>query len=274
MYEDDFNIEEWKAKKREERQAAFTAQEQALHGVFSSGQKLADYFYQRGKLGSHITAGNAALILNANPLACAVMSAEEWNKYGRRVSKGAVGIPQIVRNNGYYAVAKVFDISQTYGNKPYPIASVQENQLAQAVNAFAAVSPIPFSYTSDSGRLHYDAQQDEIVIPNEMPDEEVIQLLPAQIVLASAEHSYEKISENEFMKQTATAVAVEVCGRLGLAMPSDAAELLNGMQAPIPEGEERRALEQVRELAAAFGDFVCHQLKLERSQPAPQREER
>lgn len=274
MYEDSFNIEDWKAKKQEERQAAFSAQEQALHGIFASGQKLADYFYQRGKLGSHITAGNTALILNANPLACAVMSAEEWNKYGRRVNKGAVGIPQIVRNNGYYAVAKVFDISQTYGNKPYPIASVQENQLAQAVNAFAAASPIPFAYTSDSICLHYDAQQDKIVIPKEMPNEETIQRLPAQIVLASAEHSYEKISDNEYMQQTAAAVAVEVCGRLGLAMPPEAAELLNGMQEHIPEGEERRALEQVRELAATLGDFVCRRLKLERGLPAPQREER
>ena len=142
------------------------------------------------------------------------------------------------------------------------------------MNAFAAISPIPFSYTSDPGRLHYDAQQDEIVIPKEMPNEEVLQQLPAQIVLASAEHSYEKISDNEFMQQTAAAVAVEVCGRLGLAMPPDAAELLNGMQAHIPDGEERRALEQVRELAATFGDFICRQLKLERGQPAPQREER
>ena len=113
MYEDGFNIEEWKAKKLAERQETFAAQEEALKDVFASGQTLANYFYQRGRLGSHITAGNTALILRANPLACAVMSADDWSKYGRRVSKGCTGIAQIVRSNGYYAVAKVFDVSQT-----------------------------------------------------------------------------------------------------------------------------------------------------------------
>ena len=166
MYEDGFNIEEWKAKKLAERQETFAAQEEALKDLFASGQTLANYFYQRGRLGSHITAGNTALILRTNPLACAVMSADDWSKYGRRVSKGCTGIAQIVRSNGYYAVAKVFDISQTYGNKPYPIPEIK------------------------------------------------------------------------------------------------------------PEQMERRALEKVRETALTFGDAVCKRLKLERGQPAPQREER
>ena len=65
MYEDGFNIEEWKAKKLAERQETFAAQEEALKDVFASGQTLANYFYQRGRLGSHITAGNTALILRA-----------------------------------------------------------------------------------------------------------------------------------------------------------------------------------------------------------------
>ena len=77
MYEDGFNIEEWKAKKLAERQETFAAQEEALKDVFAGGQTLANYFYQRGRLGSHITAGNTALILRANPLACAVMSADD-----------------------------------------------------------------------------------------------------------------------------------------------------------------------------------------------------
>ena len=54
----------------------------------------------------------------------------------------------------------------------------------------------------------------------------------------------------------------------------NAAELLAGMKEHIPDGEERRALEKVRELAVTFGDTVCQRLKLERGQPSPQREER
>ena len=223
MYEDGFNIEEWKAKKLAERQETFAAQEEALKDVFASGQTLANYFYQRGRLGSHITAGNTALILRVNPLACAVMSADDWSKYGRRVSKGSTGIAQIVRSNGYYAVAKVFDISQTYGNKPYPIAAVESTkQIEKAIDVMREISPIP--------------------------------VLPKNKVEGFC--------------------YVEVCGRLGLPMPPDAVQTLEGMKEHIPVGEERRALEKVRETAVTFGDAVCKRLKLERGQPAPQREER
>lgn len=275
MYDTDFNIQEWKAKKQEERQTAFAVQEEAMQAVFESGQTLTDYFYGRGRLGSHITAGNAAVILETNPLAKAVMAIEEWNKYGRRVNKGAEGISQIARNNGYYSVVKVFDVSQTYGNKPYPIAVLEtKEQMAKAVNVLAEICPIPAVMTPDCHEVVYSAEKDEIMLPTTRPPEEVLQWLPAQIVLAVAEHSYEGISENPYMRQTAAAVAVEVCGRLGLPAPSDAAETLAGMKEHIPDGEERRALEKVRELAVTFGDTVCQRLKLERGQPTPQREER
>ena len=107
-----------------------------------------------------------------------------------------------------------------------------------------------------------------------IPSQELLQRLPAEIVMAAAESAYVGISENELMRQTAAAISVEVCGRLGLPMPPDAVQTLEGMKEHIPDGEERRALEKVRETAVTFGDAVCKRLKLERGQPAPQREER
>ena len=102
----------------------------------------------------------------------------------------------------------------------------------------------------------------------------LLQRLPAEIVMATAESSYAGISENELLRQTAAAISVEVCGRLGLPMPPDAFQTLEGMRDHIPDGEERRTLEKVREMAVTFGDAVCKRLKLERGQPAPQQEER
>ena len=46
------------------------------------------------------------------------------------------------------------------------------------------------------------------------------------------------------MRQTAAAISVEVCGRLGLPMPPDVVQTLEGMKEHIPDGEERRALEK------------------------------
>lgn len=275
MYDTDFDVEAWKAQKQEERQIAFAAQEGALRDVFESGQTLTDYFYGRGRLGSHITSGNAAVLLEAFPLAKAIMPLEEWNKYGRRISKGAEGISQVARNNGYYTVVKVFDLSQTYGNKPYPIGTLEtKEQMEKAINVLTEICPIPCVMSNDCHDVIYNAEKDEITLPTDRQPEEVLQWLPAQIVLAVAEHSYEEISENPYMRQTAAAVAVEVCGRLGIHAPPDAADVLAGMKEHIPDGEERKALEKIRELSVTFGDTVCRRLKLERGQPAPQREER
>lgn len=63
MYEQRLPIEEWKAKKQAELKETIAAQRSALQEVVQDGQRLADYLYGRGRLGSHITSGNAALVL-------------------------------------------------------------------------------------------------------------------------------------------------------------------------------------------------------------------
>jgi len=70
MYEQRLPIEEWKAKKQAELKETIAAQRSVLQEVVQDGQRLADYLYGRGRLGSHITAGNAATCA-ANPAASA-----------------------------------------------------------------------------------------------------------------------------------------------------------------------------------------------------------
>ena len=48
---------------------------------------------------------------------------------------------------------------------------------------------------------------------------------------------------------------------------------LHGLRAHIPAGEERRALEEVREMAKVFGDTVCKELDLQRPRSDFQRAE-
>lgn len=70
--------------------------------------------------------------------------------------------------------------------------------------------------------------------------------------MAAAESAYAGISENELLRQTA-AISVEVCGRLGLPMPPDAVQTLEGMKEHIPDGEERRALEKCGKRQSPLG---------------------
>ena len=144
MYEQRLPIEEWKAKKQAELKETIAAQRSVLQEVVQDGQRLADYLYGRGRLGSHIASGNAALVLQTLPQARAILTAKDWDKFGRRVNKGAKGIPQLVRVNGYYNVGSIFDVSMTYGNKPYPIAAVESTkQIEKAIDVMREISPIP-----------------------------------------------------------------------------------------------------------------------------------
>ena len=93
------------------------------------------------------------------------------------------------------------------------------------------------------------------------------------IVLATAAQCYAEVGNEEYLHQMALAVSVEVCGRLGISPPADAADRLNGLRAHIPAGEERRALEEVREMAKVFGDTVCKELDLQRPRSDLQRTE-
>lgn len=69
MYEQQLPIEEWKAKKQAELKETIAAQKSVLQEVVQDGQRLADYLYGRGRLGSHITSGNGTCA--ANPAASA-----------------------------------------------------------------------------------------------------------------------------------------------------------------------------------------------------------
>lgn len=46
-----------------------------------------------------------------------------------------------MRVNGYYNVGSIFDVSMTYGNKPYPIPEIKPEQMDKAIKELAAPFP-------------------------------------------------------------------------------------------------------------------------------------
>ena len=187
MYEQRLPIEEWKAKKQAELKETIAAQRSVLQEVVQDGQRLADYLYGRGRLGSHITSGNAALVLQTLPQARAVLTAKDWDKFGRRngfFKFGLLfGIPQLVRVNGYYNVGSIFDVSMTYGNKPYPIPEIKPEQMDKAIKELERLSPVNIIFQNE-GVVGYDAEQHAIVFPTAMPQREVLARLPAETAIA------------------------------------------------------------------------------------------
>ena len=200
-------------------------------------------------------------MLQTLPQARAVLTAKDWDKFGRRVNKGAKGIPQLVRVNGYYNVGSIFDVSMTYGNKPYPIPEIKPEQMDKAINELERLSPVNIIF------------QNEGVFPTAMPQREVLARLPAEIVIATAEQHTPGISQAPYLRKTAMAVSVEFCGRFSLPMPDTAVATLDGMDTHILPDEERKTLEEIRELSVTIGDTVEKALGLQRGQSAPQRDE-
>ncbi len=177
-----------------------------------------------------------------------------------------------MRVNGYYNVGSIFDVSMTYGNKPYPIPEIKPEQMDKAIKELERLSPVNIIFQNE-GVVGYDAEQHAIVFPTAMPQREVLARLPAEIVIATAEQHTPGISQAPYLRKTAMAVSVEFCGRFSLPMPDTAAAALDGMDTHIPPGEERKTLEEIRELSVTIGDTVEKALGLQRGQSAPQRDE-
>lgn len=174
--------------------------------------------------------------------------------------------------DGYYNVGSIFDVSMTYGNKPYPIPEIKPEQMDKAIKELERLSPVNI-ISQNEGVVGYDAEQHAIVFPTAMPQREVLARLPAEIVIATAEQHTPGISQAPYLRKTAMAVSVEFCGRFSLPMPDTAAATLDGMDTHIPPGEERKTLEEIRELSVTIGDTVEKALGLQRGQSSPQRDE-
>jgi hypothetical protein len=160
----------------------------------------------------------------------------------------------------------------TYGNKPYPIPEIKPEQMDKAIKELERLSPVNIIFLNE-GVVGYDAEQHAIVFPTAMPQCEVLARLPAEIVIATAEQHTPSISQAPYLRKTAMAVSVEFCGRFSLPMPDTAAATLDGMDTHIPPDEERKTLEEIRELSVTIGDTVEKALGLQRGQSAPQRDE-
>ncbi len=105
-----------------------------------------------------------------------------------------------------------------------------------------------------------------------MPQREVLARLPAEIVIATSEQHTPGISQAPYLRKTAMAVRWSFAGD-SLPMPDTAAATLDGMDTHILPDEERKTLEEIRELSVTIEDTVEKALGLQRGQSSPQRDE-
>ena len=251
--------EEWKAQKQAERQQLFDKQKSEIEKVTSSGKALTDYMVGRGRLGSHLSAGNAALVLAQNPAARKVMSMQDWNNYGRRINRGAEGISVLARRNNYWNVDKVYDLSQTYGDKPYKMLEVVSApvDLKNALNAMASLAPVELVMVEHAEvPVRYDHESENILIQMDTPDEDTFRMLPTAMVQAYIQSVDGTQATPQVTDLYAECVSAELCGRFNLPVLPGTEERLEKLLPAFEKGEERTMLEEIGAFARTMGDRV------------------
>lgn len=176
-----------------------------------------------------------------------------------------------MRVNGYYNVGSIFDVSMTYGNKPYPIPEIKPEQMDKAIKELERLSPVNIIFQNE-GVVGYDAEQHAIVFPTAMPQCEVLARLPAEIVIATAEQHTPGISQAPYLRKTAMAVSVEFCGRFSCRCPIPLPLRWTGWAPSFhPARDENTGRNSGT--VCDYWNTVEKALGLQRGQSAPQRDE-
>ena len=255
-------LEEWKEQKKAEREALADKQLAAMEGFCTSGKALSVYLYGRGRLGSRLSSGNAALVLEQIPMARAVNPIRVWNQGGRFVNKGAKGITVLARKGarkGYYlAPETVFDVSQTHGDLPYPQRDLKNDaaQMRTAVQSMVELARVPVEHGQPtSGAAEYRADEQRIVVRKDASDMELLQALPAALVQSRLAMDAPDTRPDE-IRFLSCAAALEVCGRFGLPAPAESDVLMEKCKHILGHDTLREHFDNAREFARTIGNQI------------------
>lgn len=256
------SLEGWKAQKQAEREALGQKQLAAMESFCGSGKALSDYLYGLGRLGSRMSPGNAALILQQIPLARAVHPMRIWNQNGRYVNKGAKGITVLSRKgNGkvyYLAPETVFDVSQTNGNTPCLQRNLQDDPKQQriAVQSIVELARIPVEIGEPAtGIAEYLPDEQRIIVSEEASDIQLLQELPAAVVQSCLALDAPDTDAAE-VRFLAGAAALEVCGRLGVPASPGCDTLMEQCRYILTHEKIRDHLDNARDFARTIGDQI------------------
>lgn len=255
-------LEEWKAKKQAEREALGQKQLAAMESFCGSGKALSVYLYGRGRLGSRLSSGNAALVLQQIPLARAVNPMRIWNQNGRSVNKGAKGITVLSRKGngkGYYLTPEtVFDVSQTNGDTPCPQRTIQDDPKQQSIAVLSIVEmarvPVEIGEPA-TGVTEYLPDEKKIVVSREATDLQLLQELPSVLVQSCLALDAPDTNPAE-VRFLSGAAALEVCGRFGISAPASSDTRMEQCRHILSHENVREHFDNARDFARTIGDQI------------------
>lgn len=218
---DNFDKDEWKKQRQENRTKAYEMLEEGTKSLTDT-DKFNSYLDVQSRFDRY-SVSNAILVTHQMPEATKLGDSKYWQEQGVYINKGEKAITilepgkEFTREDGTtgvnYNAKKVFDITQTNAENASRERSLpNENVL---IKILVKTSPVPVEIRSDLPEgipAIYDTEKNEIYIMQGMTAEEIFRALSKEIAHAGMDKGEYNRESNDF---TARAVSYITCRRMG-----------------------------------------------------------
>lgn len=277
--------QEYKEKKQAEREELNEMQDTAIQAFTNSPAAYHAYLELQAQ-NPAISVGNIALVWMQSQETTLVNTMEKWNRLGRSVQRGAIGVKIIMPekykdDNGYtrtgYKIGRAFDVSQTYGTRLPPPLQLQEDtpQMEKAIVALVSSSPAPVVPMEgfESGAF-YNPDGRQILIQTGMSDGETFAALAREIAHARYHiDAFGSYYVREDAAIDAESVSYLLCRRFGVPAELPSASGVGEHYAEQDTSARRSGLEYMRDLSEHMGRRILRELNPpQREHPEPEPE--
>jgi len=246
MTENNFNVEEYKAKKRAELDNAYGMLKEETEAIVFDKAELMKYLDVQARFNMY-SVSNALLIAKQNPEAMQLKTFDDWKSKNVMINKGEKGISiieptEFAKSDGSkgtgYNVKKLFDVSQTTGMpRDGYFKNLNDRQLLKALVSKSPITIEAVDAIDEEHNAIFDIRNQKVFVKRGLePD---VFFRDVSVELAHAEFAADNYgynrSENEYKARIASYM---LCKRYGIDT--------NGIEIELPESYQEMKYKDVR----------------------------
>lgn len=272
--------EEFKARKTAEREELSEMTDTAIGNITQEPEAYLHYLdVQADNPGFSVS--NVLLAIQQYPEVTVFNSVKGWNAQGRSVIGGETGIKVRVSENYIkngrthrgYKVGRVFDVTQTTGNRTVSKTVLADNtpQMQLALRALLYKSPVKVNPVRDNGLdAYYDPQRQIIDVSEMLTDSQTFAALAREIFRAKVhDHGRYTGYNREETELDATSASYMLCRSFGVSCKKPDATKLGILYEGMEPQDARSILDSIqgifREMQGAVQNEITPQQEQKRA---------
>lgn len=217
--------EEFAARKKAEKEAAYETIDNSIGEMMQSDESFVDYLDFQSRMESY-SVSNAILIMSRCPDATQLKTAELWGELDAKINKGEKAIhilepTEYVDENGEqrtaYNIKNVFDISQTNAEPKSP-QKVENNPKVLAI-ALMKTSPVPKVAVDElpiaNSTAFYDYDNNTLLVKNGSKPVELFKDISRELALIEIADGCDEYKRGECLP-SAVCSAYMLCQKYGI----------------------------------------------------------